>query len=244
VFERDTFAFANETVWDYADGRIQSLGHAPEASGERYTRRCFLLCRRALQFWKFARFEPEESPLAEGELAERIRAVAHRGAWKAPLPEAQRITIPGHHGLREISEAHSRLFKDTLGAGWPAYFRPGNVMIVFPPSRRHQGRLHRRLRERLAAGRPAVVWLVTFPSLRINHAVLVYALEDPEETEPVAEATGAGRRFRYLVYDPNDVNAPKRLEYNPDTGTFSFERTFYFGGGPVDVRLVYRNLLA
>ena len=46
-FPGDRFAFANETVWDYADGELQSIGLSDEAQaaagGERYSRRCFVL---------------------------------------------------------------------------------------------------------------------------------------------------------------------------------------------------------
>ncbi len=104
-------------------------------------------------------------------------------------------------------------------------------MLVFPPSARHQAKLNRRLRQSLDAGHPMVLWLANFPSLNINHAVLVYSL------------TRKQGRFVYSVYDPNDSKTPKKLTYSPSNRSFSFQKTFYFKGGKVDVRSVYQSPL-
>ena len=55
-YPADTFAFKNETVWNYVGGSIQP--EADRAHVREYTRRCFVLSRAIVQFWKFARFEP------------------------------------------------------------------------------------------------------------------------------------------------------------------------------------------
>ena len=64
----DTFAFKNETVWNYVGGSVepeQDKTHVRE-----YTRRCFVLSRAIVQFWKFATFDPQFKPLPADELAE------------------------------------------------------------------------------------------------------------------------------------------------------------------------------
>jgi hypothetical protein len=46
-----------------------------------------------------------------------------------------------------------------------------------------------------------------------------------------------------LVYDPNYTNGPKRLDYDPSTRAFSYQPTFYFKGGTVEARAIYRGVL-
>ncbi len=62
-FDRDTFAFQNATVLKYHDGiaffRPKSEVSDPANS---YTRRCFVMTRTAMQFRKFARFNPHGLP--------------------------------------------------------------------------------------------------------------------------------------------------------------------------------------
>ena len=54
-FSVDRLGFSNETVWSYADGEIKSERDHHQTTGEHYTRRCFVVSRAAVQFWKFAR---------------------------------------------------------------------------------------------------------------------------------------------------------------------------------------------
>src|SRR4029453_7202550 len=73
-FDRDTFAFANQTVFEYHDGHA-SLRKPSATKRDAYNRHCFVMSRTALQFKKFARFEPRSTPLDDTSLATRIRAV-------------------------------------------------------------------------------------------------------------------------------------------------------------------------
>src|SRR3981081_1854727 len=74
-FDRDTFAFANETVFEYHQGHA-SLRHENGAQKpKRFTSHCFVMSRGAAQFRKFARFDPTLSPLDDTQLAARIRKV-------------------------------------------------------------------------------------------------------------------------------------------------------------------------
>src|SRR5437868_1155228 len=90
-FNRDSFAFTNETVWRYEDGKPVTEGEEGvealnKQKGERFTRRCFVMARAALQFWKFARFDPKHKPLDDATLAARVRDVTDRDVWEQQLP--------------------------------------------------------------------------------------------------------------------------------------------------------------
>jgi hypothetical protein len=222
----DTFGFSNETVWNYKEGEVRSGNRKPK--GEAYSRRCFVMARAALQFWKFARFDPEGSPLDDQELALRIRRVADLEAWKEVLPPGRRILFPGYPDLRSISTAQREIFQHNIGLGWPIYFRPGNYGIIVPPTRAHQERTCAELRQAVSHRYPLVLWVVNFPSLSINHAVLAYDVEQVN-----------GPRVIFKIYDPNYAGEVRRLEYRGGLRTFFMSPSFYFKGGSVDVRSVY-----
>src|SRR5215467_3969862 len=113
-FYGDTLAFANQTVFEYHEGH-PSLRRGSAVKRDAYNRHCFVLCRTAMQFKKFARFDPRRAPLDDKSLAARIRAVTHRSAWQDPLPPDQRIVFPGYKDLREMSQARRELFQVTIG---------------------------------------------------------------------------------------------------------------------------------
>jgi hypothetical protein len=225
VHGRDTFAFANETVWNYRDGTVQRMDdRAPALDGERYTRHCFVLARASVQFWKFAHFAPGEKKLDDKALAERVRELARIDVWRERLPGNARVVFPGYADVRALSRDKPRILQQHLGAGWPTYFRPGNNSMLPLPGPGNQREVRSRLDAALALRHPTILWLINFPSLSINHAVVVYRREG-ENT--------------YLVYDSNYAGCPLRLEFDPARGSFRYEKTFYFTGGEVDVHPVY-----
>ena len=226
-FPDDTFSFANETVWNYVGGTVHA--ESPGAKKREYTRHCFVVTRAAVQFWKFARFDPSAKPLPDDQLAARIRQVTGRSVW-LPAP-GERIVFPGYASLREISAAHPGIFQANIGLGWPVYFRAGNMPIVAPADRSTEARLNREICRDLKKGQPSIVWLYRFPSLQINHVVVIFAVRRDHDL------------FRYTVYDPNYSAAPKHLEFNAATQTFSYQPTFYFKGGDVTARAIYRGVL-
>src|SRR5437868_6199619 len=59
-FDRDTLAFANQTVFEYHEGH-PSLRKPSTVRRDAYKRHCFVLCRTAMQFKKFARFDRRRS---------------------------------------------------------------------------------------------------------------------------------------------------------------------------------------
>jgi hypothetical protein len=228
-YDTDTFSFANETVWNYVNGSAQA--DSPRSTTKRdYTRRCFVVTRAAVQFWKFARFDPTAAPLATPQLADRIRTVTQRSVWLPALPRDRRIVIPGYPSLRAISAANPSVFQANIGLGWPVYFRAGNVPITAPVYRETEARLNDEIFRDLRMNFPTIVWLYNFPSLKINHVVVVISGEKN------------GPHYRYQVYDPNYADAPKQLDYDAATRTFSYQPTFYFKGGTVQARAIYRGV--
>jgi hypothetical protein len=115
-FDRDTFAFANQTVFEYHEGHA-SLRKPSAVKRDAYNRHCFVMCRTAMQFKKFARFDPRGAPLDDTSLIARVRAVTHQAAWSEPLPKDQRIVFPGYKDLREMSEARRELVQRNIGHG-------------------------------------------------------------------------------------------------------------------------------
>src|SRR6267378_2929583 len=69
-FDRDTFAFANQTVFEYHEGHA-SLRKSSATKKDAYNRHCFVMSRTAAQFKKFARFEARSAPLDDALLAAR-----------------------------------------------------------------------------------------------------------------------------------------------------------------------------
>ena len=232
-FDRDTFAFANETVLEYHKGHPHF--RKPSAAQNRpqpYTRRCFVMSRAAMQFSKFARFDPHGAPLDDRALAERIRTIARRPAWREALPADGRIVIPGYAGLRTISVARPQALQRNLGSGWATYFRLGNFRMFYEHGWKYQERTHAKLDASLARGELFVAYLSTFPSLSINHAVLIYARKPASRIEAIE---------RYAVYDPNHPEAPRELTWSPAERAFAFQKDWDFVGGFVRVYQVYGN---
>lgn len=228
-YKRDTFAFANETVWRYADGKPVTDDDQPNGDDVRYMRRCFLMSEAAVQFWKSARFEPGTPAVSKNELARRIRQVRSFPVWHdSPTPK-KRVVFPGYANLRDFSEREGPLLRDTMGPGWTTYFDPRKFTMPYVPNHKHQANLSRQLTEWIAASHPMILWLYNFPGVNINHCVVAFASEEPS----------TGGRTTFWVVDPNYTDRPRRLEYDPVTREFHFESTFYFPGGFVVVRPMY-----
>jgi hypothetical protein len=228
-YPEDTFAFKNETVWNYVCGAVH-----PETDVTRkrqYTQRCFVMSRSIVQFWKFARFDPSLPPLNAAGLAARIRQVTGRSVWLPALAAKDRIVIPGYHDLREASAAMAYVFQANIGLGWPFYFRVGNSVIAMWVTRALEDRLNGEIFHDLQMNTPSILWVYRFPSLKMNHVVVVYS------------GTRDTDGYHYHVYDPNYRDRFSHLDYNPKTRTFSFQPVYFFKGGPVTVRSIYRGLL-
>jgi hypothetical protein len=227
-YPRDTYSFKNETVWNYTNGTVHK---SATKKTRQYTRRCFVLSRSTVQFWKFARFDPDRPPLPDDQLAAHIRQVMERSVWLPALSDKDRVVIPGYRTLREASAAKAWIFQENIGEGWPIYFRPGNFPIAVPVDRSTEARVNREIYHDLRENYPTIIWVYRFPSLKMNHVLVIY--------KGTRDAGGC----HYLVYDPNYSDRPGRLEYDEKTRSFSYMPTYYFKGGYVNVRAIYRGVL-
>ena len=224
----DTFAFKNETIWNYVNGAVQP--EDPNTRPREYTGRCFVLTRASVQFWKFARFEPDAAPLPPNQLAHRIREICERSVWLPALSPSDRIVIPGYQNLHEASAKMTNVFQANIGLGWPFYFRPGNIVVGCWVTRALEARINGEIYHDLQMNTPTMIWMYRFPT-KLNHIIVVYTCQRD------------ARGYHYLVYDTNYHDAPKHLDFDPQTRTFYYEPVYYFKGGPVTVHSIYRGLL-
>ena len=238
-FAVDTFAFANETVFIYPHGYAEARKPVAGEPAPAFTLRCFAMCRSVEQFRKFARFDASLPPPDDTKLATLVRKVTHRTVWQDPLPPDQLTVIPGYANLHDLSLERPLVVQRNLGGGWTTYLRPGNYrMLAFwwnGPS--EQARTRRTLEKVLARHDLFVAYLTTYPSLSINHAVLLYG------RRPASPADAVAGLVRYRVYDPNHPEAPREMVYNTRCQEFSYQKDWDFVGGKVTVLQVYGRWL-
>ncbi|MGH8457108.1 MAG: hypothetical protein ACRETE_08985 [Stenotrophobium sp.] len=228
-FERDSYAFANDLIWQYQVAALGNAGAlvAPQAPSD-YHHRCFPVVRSARQFLHHARFDPQLAPVDDATYRRLIGQVMSRSS-SDDAPDLDPVVIPGYADLRRFSQAKTALLKDEIGGAVDSYLQIGNWRMIFPFSRGSQQDTAIRLLGEVRAHRPPIVHVVRFPVITINHAVLIYdAVESP-------------RDIRFLTYDPNDAQAPIAVTYERASRTFIFPKTDYFAGGPVNLYEVYRD---
>src|SRR5438034_8391373 len=65
VFHQDSFAYTNETVWEYhTDSATGKTTHTRRMPPPSYSRHCFVVSRSARQFFQHARFDARQ-PVAD-----------------------------------------------------------------------------------------------------------------------------------------------------------------------------------
>lgn len=228
-FERDTFAFRNELLWEYrcdpATGRVVTRRNEPRPA---YAHRCFVLVRSARQFFYHARFEPARPGADAATYRRLIREVVSRNP-RQPCAATARVVVPGCDGLRSFSQDHAPLLQAGCGGAWQSYFLRSHWRMVFPISRPHQERTAGQLVQSWAAFRAPIVHLVRFPQLTINHGLVLF------DCRPTAAAV------HFSAYDPNVPARPAELTYERATRTFFYPRNHYWAGGAVDVIEIYRG---
>ena len=222
---RDGFAFANETVLAYGVDEGGRLHMKSKEEPAKFAHRCIAMVRGALQFWKFARFNPA-APKADPETYRGLlRRLFRIQVWfSARAPEDQ-IVFPGYRDLWSFSRAHQHVVQEEIGAWLPTYIRVGNWRMPCPFTILLQ-RSAARGAVRGLAREPQALFLAKFPSM--NHAVLAYS---------AAYEPNGNVHFR--VYDPNYPGESARLSYLPAQKLFDFERRFYWPGGLVRAFRIY-----
>ena len=228
-FERDTFAFAHELVWQYRfeaeTGAMTTVRANPPPA---YYHRCFVMVRSVRQFYYHAQFEPTR-PAPDAETSRRlIRTIVSRNPRRTSAL-TDRVIIPGYEGLRSFSQAWQPLLKAECGGPWESYFLRSHWRMVFPVWRQHQQRTAQRLERSLHAGGTPVVHLFRFPHVTINHGIMLFAVNTINGT------------LRFQGYDPNIPAHPVELIYRQADRTFQFPRNHYWIGGELQVVEIYRN---
>jgi hypothetical protein len=220
ALDRDAFGFANLV-------RAERPG-----LNDGFANYCLVMARAANQFFRFARFAPEQARASEAEYGRLVRAVLARPPWDAPAPPEARVVIPGYPGLRAFSRAHEPLVKAALGSNVLSmlHWRTWRVGVDFSPA--HQVRLARDLSSELAAGRPAALMITNFPhDDLLNHAVLAYA----------RRASHGGAEF--LAYDPNDPGSPLALRFDDASRSFWVAPLTYSPPGRIRAFRLYTSPL-
>ena len=230
-FERDTFAFAHELVWEYrcdaATGAMTTVRANPPPT---YYHRCFVMVRSVRQFLYHARFDPA-APAPDADACRGIiRSIVSRSPRRVSAA-ADRVAVPGYAGLRAFSQAWEPLLKAGCGAAWESYCLRSHWRIVYPVSRRHQQQTAQRLEQSVGDGGTPIVHLFRFPQITINHGIMLFA------------AAAANGECRFQAYDPNIPAHPVELIYRPTERTFYFPRNHYWAGGRLQVMEIYRNWL-
>jgi hypothetical protein len=230
-FERDTFAYPNELVWEYEfepkTGAMISRRNDPPRT---YTHRCFVMVRSVRQFSYHARFDPAQ-PVAGAPVYRRlVRDIVTRNPRRASADE-DRVVVPGYDSLRSFSLGQESVLKAVCGGAWQSYVLRSHWRMILPVWGGHQERMANQLAQSLAQGCAPIVHLFRFPQLTINHGVVLYALERTESG------------LRFTAYDPNIAAHPTELNYSSVDRRFYFPRNHYWAGGRVHVVEVYRGWL-
>jgi hypothetical protein len=227
AFGHDTFSYPNDLVWVYyRDPDTGEFRHRKREVRPDYTHHCFVVARAARQFFQHARFDPAQPVADEATYRKLIRRVV-KTSPRRHLAEDERIVIPGYTNLFEFSRGQEKLLKAGCGGAWQSYFQRGHWRMIYPFSKRHQEKMVEQLRAALRENRPPVVHIVRFPSLSINHALLLIGVEAaPEE-------------IRFSVYDPYDPGKPAQLTFNRKERQFYFPANDYFVGGKVDIYEIF-----
>jgi hypothetical protein len=226
-FDRDTFAYANELVWEYLEDPVAKKMVSRRSETPRtYTHRCFVMVRSARQFYYHARFDATLPVADEKRYRELVRAVVRRNPRKA-CEESKRIVVPGYDSLRSFSREQAPALMASCGGMWQSYVLRSHWRMILPVPRRHQQNMAQQLIRSLAKRGAAIVHLFVFPQLTMNHGILLYDVTE----------TAAG--FRFTAYDPNVPGQPSELNYAHADRTFRFPHTHYWGGGQLDVVETY-----
>ena len=227
-FDRDSFAFANELLWEYQfDAEAGKMNFRPREPKPDYTHRCFVLTCAARQFLYHARFDAHQKVAADETYRRLIGAVFPR----IPCASENQIVIPGFPSLREFSAAREKLLKAECGGAWRSYILRSHWRMILPISSAHQERTASRLVASLEQNFSPVIHLVKFPSLTINHGMILFAA--------ISIKTGV----EFSAYDPNHPSLPMNLTFDLVQKTFSLPPNRYWAGGELKVIEIYRNWL-
>ena len=234
-FQKDTFSFANETVYIYPNGYAEKRKLKPGEKPPAFVLHCFVMSRSAEQFRNFARFDPTQPPADDATLARLVRRVTGRGAWRDPLPSEKRVVISGYTDLNSLSKARPLILQKNIGIGWTTYVRPGNWrMFPYPFNGPTQQRhTQERVEGCLARNDLFIAYLTSSPKTAINHAIVLYGRRPQTRADKRADV------IHYLTYDPNHPEAPRDMVWDGRKNEFQYQKDWDFVGGKVTVLQTY-----
>jgi hypothetical protein len=227
-FQTDTFAFPNQLVWEYQFDEHGKWTSHPRRPPPDYSHHCFVVARSTMQFFEHARFDPSQPVADETTYRKLIRRVISTSPGHL-MSDVDKVVIPGYADLRSFSQAETPLLKSVCGGAWQSYFQRGHWRMLAPFTRHYQVKMAQQLLKEIQANRPPIAHVVRFPSLAINHAVVLYA---------ASETSG---EIRFTAYDPNNPKTPTTLTFDRAMRTFKLPVNDYFYGGRVDVYQVYHG---
>lgn len=226
-FARDAFAFANELLWKYqfdsATGKMNFRKREPKPN---YAHRCFVLTRAARQFLYHTQFDATQKNADDEIYRQLVRQIL---SCNPRVPSENKIIVPGFAGLREFSIVKEELLKSECGGAWRSYVLRSHWRMLFPISREHQQRTATELLSEIKNNFSPIVHLVKFPSLTINHGMILF------------DATEVENEIRFAAYDPNLPEKPAQLIFNRAAKTFSLPANSYWAGGELNVIQIFRN---
>jgi hypothetical protein len=227
--QSDSFSFANELRWQYEFTETGEAITRKSESPPEFSLRCFPMVRAAREFFYHAEFRSDLPRATEEEYREMAATVMHRNS-RCPARPGERIIIPGYRNLQEFSIEHGDLLKSECGGASRSFLQRGNWRMVFPVTKAGEKKTAEHLVSELSKKRVPIVHVYQFPNTTLNHAVLIYAMEE----SPSA--------ITFLAYDPNDPGRPATLTFDRESRAFLLERNRYFAGGQVKVYEAYRGL--
>jgi hypothetical protein len=228
-FARDSFAFANELLWEYQfDPAAQKMNFRKREPKPDYALRCFVLTRVARQFLYHAQFDANQKIAGDEVYRQLIGEIISRNPRMPCEPENQ-IVIPGFASLREFSAAREKLLKAGCGGVWRSYFLRSHWRMIFPISRAHQKCTAENLLAAIQNNFSPIIHLVKFPALTINHGMILF---------DVAETEGG---LEFSAYDPNDPEKPVGLKFDRAAKKFFLPANSYWAGGELNIIEIYRG---
>lgn len=216
-FARDTFAFPND---------IRSRN--PDKP-DLYANYCFVLARGLRQFFAAARFEPGAPRLEPEAYVALVRRVREYPAWGPPLPDAERVVIPGYASLREFSAAQEPAVKEGLGGRFWTLVHWTNWRVTFPVTGAHQETVAREVVEELRAGRLVQLLVTNWPTPELNHTVVAFAYR------PVDAGVDL------TVWDPNDPAEAGLITFEQGPRRFWATRLHDTRPGPIRAFRMYTS---
>ena len=221
-FGPDTLAFRNEI----------GARHPEEIEPDVYAHHCFVLARGLRQFFHFARFDPAGPRLRHEEYVARVKAIAARPPWEAPLPPEQRIVIPGYAHLRAFSAAEESAVKEGLGGPLLTWLNWTNWRVTVAVDRRHQAGVAAEVARELGQGRLVQLLVTNWPIPELNHTVIAYRVEDHAD------------RLDFTIWDPNETETPGIITFDRVAQQFWASNVYATRPGVIRVfRMYYSPML-